>query len=375
VTDLEELGGLEASWRRLAEERGNAFVTPEWCRCWMRHYGEGTAPLVLVARGEDGEVSGLLPLVQSGRGRFRKLRFPGANLGDYFHAVAPIDREAAVAAQLATTVLAQRRPAWGSLILDHVGTDRIWWRELCRGISASRTRPYRTNVLPWIELAGVTWEAYLAGRSRNLRSQIRRKTNGLAERHELRFRRSAAQPELDADMQTFFRLHAERWKGRGGSAALTDRSRAFHADFAAAALERNWLRLWFLELDGEPVAAWYGWRVGDRYAYYLSGFSPRFAALSVGFVLLAQTIREAIEEGASRYDLLMGAEPYKLRFATGVQPVATVVATPRAHPLRLVAALDASLWRAGRRLPPGIRDRIRRLYSALVALTPAGRRR
>src|SRR3712207_8266564 len=46
------------------------------------------------------------------------------------------------------------------------------------------------------------------------------------------------------------RLHEARWAGRGGSGSLNARTRRFHEQFAALALERGWLRLWTLELDG-----------------------------------------------------------------------------------------------------------------------------
>ena len=32
VADLGELESLEADWRALAVERGNAFLTPDWAR-------------------------------------------------------------------------------------------------------------------------------------------------------------------------------------------------------------------------------------------------------------------------------------------------------------------------------------------------------
>ena len=65
------------------------------------------------------------------------------------------------------------------------------------------------------------------------------------------------------------------------------------------------------------VAGWYGWRVGDRFSYYQAGFDPAWSRYSVGFLLLAETVREAIAEGAAEYDLLLGDEAFKARFATG----------------------------------------------------------
>jgi CelD/BcsL family acetyltransferase involved in cellulose biosynthesis len=87
------------------------------------------------------------------------------------------------------------------------------------------------------------------------------------------------------------------------------------------------LRLWILELDGRPAAAWHGFRVGSVTDYYQAGRDPTYERLSVGFVLLAHTIRAAIEEGVAEYRLGRGAEPFKYRLTDadpGLQSVALV---------------------------------------------------
>ena len=112
-------------------------------------------------------------------------------------------------------------------------------------------------------------------------------------------------------MRMYFHLHDKRFADRGGSSLSAERTRSFHREFAAAALEQGWLRLWFLELDGLPAAAWYGWRLGERYSYYNSGFDPAFAALSPGLVLISAVIESAFQEGAAEFDFLLGGESYK----------------------------------------------------------------
>ena len=90
-------------------------------------------------------------------------------------------------------------------------------------------------------------------------------------------------------------------------------------------MERGWLRLWLLELDDRPVAAWYGFRFAGREFYYQAGRDPEFANLSIGSVLLAHTIRAALNDGVREYRLLRGDESYKYRFASmdpGVETIA-----------------------------------------------------
>ena len=151
--------------------------------------------------------------------------------------------------------------------------------------------------------------------------------------------------------------------------------RAFHRDFAAAALERGWLRLWLVEVEGRAVAAWYGWRLGPVYSYYQAGFDPDWGDASVGLVLLAHTVRAAIEEGAGEYDLLLGDEPYKARFADSEREVETLVLTPALHPRRLAMAAEAGVRRGAARLSPTARARLRRMGGALLDRLPTGRGR
>jgi CelD/BcsL family acetyltransferase involved in cellulose biosynthesis len=115
---------------------------------------------------------------------------------------------------------------------------------------------------------------------------------------------------LDGDLDVLFALHERRWP----ESSFGTRQ-AFHRDFAAAALQRGWLRLWILEVDGIPAAAWYGFRFGNVEHFYQSGWHPEFAADSVGQVLLVHTMRAAFEDGCTTYRFGRGGEAYKSRYA------------------------------------------------------------
>lgn len=353
LTSEQQLTEVEDTWRELAVSTGNAFVTPEWFSAWMTVYGKDARPEVPVVRDQKGQIVGLLPMVRTGSSR---IAFAGANVGDRFAPVARPSQAEAVA-ELAGSALAQGRAG----IELHQAAEGSWLDAFAHGIGKSRvSTEVRDQTLPLIDLYGNSdWEGYLASMSRNLRSQIRRKTRSLERDHGARFRLTEDPADLEADLASLFTLHDARWSERGGSASSTDASRRFHAEFCSRALSRGWLRLWTLELDGRPAAAWYGWKVGPVYSYYLAGFDPEFSRQSAGFVLLAHTIRAAIEEGADVYDLLLGDEGYKDRFATRSEKARTIVVAPRLSSARIVAACEATGSRAARSLPPAIGTRLR----------------
>ena len=168
---------------------------------------------------------------------------------------------------------------------------------------------------PTLTIGGRSFDEFLASRSRNFREQVRRRERKLRREHEVEIRLSDAE-RLDADLDTLFRLHEARWS-EGESEALSGaRASASTATSPAGALERGWLRLWVLEADGAPRAAWYGFRFAQMDWYYQSGRDPEWERQSVGFVLLSHTIRQAFDDGMLEYRLLRGGEEYKGRFAS-----------------------------------------------------------
>jgi CelD/BcsL family acetyltransferase involved in cellulose biosynthesis len=216
------------------------------------------------------------------------------------------------------------------------------------------TRILRRTPSPTLAIEGRTWDEFLASRSRNFREQVRRRERKLARERQLRFRLSEDPEQLDADLGALFSLHRARWGDRV-EGEFAGRDERFHRDFAHVALERGWLRLWTMELDGRPVAVWYGFRFADVEWYYQAGRDPAWEHASVGFVLLSHSIRSAFEDGVREYRFLRGGEAYKDRFADGGHEVETVAIAR--GPLGRGAMLAA---RGARRLPSRLRARVAR---------------
>lgn len=334
---------LRKEWAALAERAENVFATPDWAEIWWRHFGGGKELLLGSLRRAEGGLAAVLPLYVWKERPARVARLVGHDAGDQLGPIAlPADRPAAARAL--------RR------LLAEAGCDAFvgeqtaaWegWRHLVGG------RLLTAEGSPVLRLGGLDWDRYLASRSKNFRDQVRGRERKLAKAHELAYRLCDDPARLDDDLTTLFRLHRARW-----DESTTFGSReAFHHDFAARALERGWLRFWIMELDGEPAAAWYGFRFGSAECYYQAGRRPELERQSVGFVLMAHTIREAISSGASEYRLLRGGEEYKYRFAAadrGLETfglsltVAGAAALTSAQVLRSSRKRAASVARAGK---------------------------
>lgn len=361
--DLADCRHFEDRWRELAEQRGNVFISPEWVRSALNHLDNGEPRILSVWDGD--ELTGVLPLV-AGPGRRAALRFAGAEMGDRFSPVATRADQRLVFEQ-ATEALGDEygRPL---LILDRIDKAEAWWDPVPpvggRSLSSVVQREAKE---PFIDLDGIDWDQYLGSRSKSFRKRVRYLERSLQKDHEVRVRSLTDPADAERDLDRFFALHDLRWEGRGGSSLSRAEKRAFLREFAIAALGRGWLRLRFLEVDGEDVAAFLGWRIGNRYCFYQGGFDPAWSKHSVGMLVVAMTIRDAIGEGAGEFDFLLGSEDYKWRFAGEYRTVHSVSIVGSRRPIRL--GLMAEAW--ARRHGSAIRDpRLRRL----ARLLPTSRR-
>lgn len=363
------LGRHRDDWRRIAVERWNAFATPEWFEAWLRHYGTGGEIEVAVV-SEDGRLLGLIPLVTQRSGPIRVTKIAGAGLADLLHPVAPPAAEAKVAGAVIADLLRRRR--CGAFVLDNVDADASWWHQ---GAAGLRLREQGRAVGPYASLEGLDFAGYLRARSSSFRKQLLRFERRLDRQAAITLRQSDDPERLPADLATFLRLHFERWEQGRGSSLDTARAPAFLRTFAAAAHERGWLRLLIMEADEEPIAAFFGWRIGGRFAFYQSGFDQAWRRFSVGLVLHGKMIARAIAEGAAEYDMLLGGEAYKDRFCDAKRNLSTVALTRSRSPSGLVIGTEIAGRRFVRALPEDARDRVRSRLSRVNARLPTGRRR
>jgi CelD/BcsL family acetyltransferase involved in cellulose biosynthesis len=347
VETVSSLEDVRPVWPELAVAGKNVFGTWEWLSCWWKHFGRDRQLLITTCRsgGPRGSVVAVLPVYLAAKRPVRVLRMLGHGPTDEMGPVChPDDRPVAAAAL--RTLLDQDPLGWDVLVADELPGGVEW-------TTALRGRLLGRQATPTARFDGRSWAAWLASRSSNLRSSLRRATRRLERLGTIRYRATADTDELDRDLSTLFALHDARWRTSGGSRAFA-RRRLFHREFAAEALARGWLRLRFLEVDGEAAAGLYNLRFADCESFYQSGRDPRFDRYSPGMLLHAHAIRDALEAGCTEYRFLRGDEAYKRRFADhddGLQSVG-VAANSRGGALLTALARLPQLPRwAVRRVP------------------------
>lgn len=329
IEDLSRFAALRQEWDDLlATSPANClFLTWEWLYTWWKHLG-GRRRLHLFLVRNRGELAGIAPLAQRPPILRRLLPFPALEFlgtgtvgSDHLDVIAGSGKEHPVSEALASAwdgtslalELAQvNRTASLAAALVHRLEHRGW-----------AFRDSATELCPVIDLAGHSWESYVGTLGSAHRYNFQRRLRNLEKRFKTRLELAHTEAERRLALETLVALHTHRWDARGGSDAFGSRALlSFHDEVTQLALERGWLRLFVLRLDGKPAAALLGYRYGQTFSFYQSGFDPAFAKDSVGLVMMGLAIRWAIEEGATEYDFLHGAEPYKFHWMPAVRELA-----------------------------------------------------
>jgi len=328
---------LREQWSPLAEASRNLFATWEWNALWWKHFGRERPLQVRVVGAEGGEARAIVPLFVWKERPFRVLRLIGHGHGDLLGPICSSeDRELGYEALEAA--LAAESP--DLFVGDWLAGD-LHWASVFGGTVV------RTTGYPILRFEHPSWDEFVASRGTSHRKAIRYYPRRLARDYDVEYRQSDDPATLQQDLDEAFRLHAIRF-GKHAGCLFCGPSEAFQREFAAAALERGWLRLLLLYVNGTAVAAEYGFRYGNAYFSYQGGRDPAWDRLSVGFVVEVESIRRALDEGIREYRFLEGEEGYKYRFPTE-DPRLETVAIPRTRKGRaLVSGVEAI-----RRVPPG----------------------
>jgi CelD/BcsL family acetyltransferase involved in cellulose biosynthesis len=234
----------------------------------------------------------------------------GEDVSDYLDLIAEPGAEGAVWESLCQH-RAGERVAWDlrGIRPGSCSIERLPSLAAAHGLAVETGVEERCPVLP----LPATWDEYLARLSGKDRHELRRKMRKLeAELPAVTVRSHASVDGWEDAMTAFLALHRA---SRTGKARFMDEPmERFFRGALGRLVEAGWLRLWFLESAGTPVASFLCVEYGDAVGLYNSGFDPTHAKLAPGIVLLGHLIADAIARRIPVFDFLRGEEPYKYSF-------------------------------------------------------------
>lgn len=368
VTTGEDLERHRPAWDELAAELRRPLCAPAWMLAWWRNAAPPSARLRTVVVRSGERLVGIAPYFAQGSGARRTdYRLLGSGASQRLTPLAAPGLEEEVAVAVAGA-LAGATPRPNVVTLEGVDAASPWPTLLARHWPG-RLRPkvYRTSLhsAPIVTVAGRSFEDWMSEKSSNFRQQMRRLGRQLAaEGGQVRM---AAPAELDRGLEEFARLHYARWAEEGGSGVLNEGVERMLSEAGRELAESERLRLWLVEVGGEPVAAQIFVAVGGEVVYWNGGFDVSWGKLKPGLQAVFAGVEDAFRRGERRVDLGGGPQDYKLRLADDDDPLAWTGLVPRGarYPLSRAELLGPQLYAsargaARRLLPRGAQRWLRR---------------
>jgi CelD/BcsL family acetyltransferase involved in cellulose biosynthesis len=320
---LEELKQVSAGSEQLILQSATAtiFSSFEWLSGWWRAYARGSDQLLILAWSDLSGLVAVAPLylsAENGPARLRTLRFVGDASGDSDGLDVPIRAglESSVAEGF-LDFLKSHKAEWDVCRLLTVPVNSPFKSALTDAIRRSRWPIYLSRHFGSVAPLGDTWELYLSSISSKEKGKIKYYGRRLDAKYRVRYYKCATPEELDKNLGMMFSLHAKRWAARGERGSFAEEARrAFYREVGRAFLSRGWLEFWILELDGEPRAAQFGFRLKDSLYALQEGFDPEYNSDSIGFLLRAYALEQLIQAGVRKYDFLGGESAAKQRWCS-----------------------------------------------------------
>ncbi len=325
INDEGAFAKLEREWNDLIEKAGigSPFLTFDWMHTWWQQYKsrlDQPELFIITARNQDSkELIAILPLFSHLQKRnVRVMRLIGTvfESSDYLDVISDPGKKAAVLKKIfADQAVQNDLGATDVLMLENVNDEAavLIEREHIANLLNTTVYHYRTKVCPYLVLPK-SYEAFTQTLSRNFRSVLGRSRR--------KFEKSALQitvvqnvEELDEAIYKLFELHRKRFDAKNMASKFDFEKRgAFHRAIAEVFLKRGWLQLYLIEEEEKVVGALYCYRFKDTLFYVQGGFDPAYSRMSLGNVIMARAIEDAINRGLRIFDFMRGSEPYKKRW-------------------------------------------------------------
>lgn len=296
ITGPEELEALAPTWLTLCKKtNATPFQTPMWLLPWWRNFGSNDLSVIVSRDGDAIDAIAPLYILRGDESDESLGLFLGTGISDYLDVIGDaslvIDEMSKLNCQLWDLQQLQPSSSMLNVALPDGFSENVEDQEAC-------------PVLP----LGTAFESL---GSTHFQKKLRYYRRQLERTGEVRIETPTAET-LDELLTALFDLHAARWKRRDLPGVLADdASQQFHRDAARRMLDAGLLRMYATRIDDRIAAVFYGFALNGIVYYYLSGYDPDLEKLSIGTLLVAHAVEQAVRDGATSFDFLRGAEEYK----------------------------------------------------------------
>lgn len=321
IRTKEELYELCDAWRELMDhsESSSIFLTWEWIASWVESVYPGVKLFVVLVKNGHGAIVAIAPFYIEiftlfTIFKYKTLRFAGDfHTGMEYPDILVRKGYNPAALEQISRQLAEHKQEWDCAWLPNVASwsgalDRLSACFEKTNLSFCRRRNMEFSSIP---LPG-SYEEFLQRFSSKQRRNFRSRERRIFEQRDVAIRMCQSQTDLEEFLATLFRLHEKRWQHAGRTGAFVRRPLMveFYKKMAACALEKGWLGFFILRVNGEDIAAQYGYIHNKTFSSLQEGFSPEGPS-GCGNILRLHVIRWCIQNGCEEYDFLGGYSEHK----------------------------------------------------------------
>ncbi len=315
-TTVEAFDTLKNEWNSLLKRSimDTPFSSYEWHSNWWNAYHPGDLWVVIV-RDDNDKLQGIASFFIAEDNSKRVVHFVGCeDVTDYLDILVDKDHSDEVYSVLADFLI-ENQDKYDALDLCNIPAVSPTHTKFANCLKAMgyQVKTCVQEVCPVIELPE-SFEDYLDLLDKKQRKEIQRKlrrAKGAGD--SLNWYIVSDEHDLDQEIDKFLKLmaasHPEKAKFLEDEQHVT-----FFNSIVPVAAKAGWLQMNFLEVMGDPVAAYVNFDYNNQILVYNSGLDPqKAAALSPGIILLAYNIEHAIENKREKFDFLRGDEQYKYK--------------------------------------------------------------
>ena len=305
TTPLTSFQEIRAEWENLLSVSpvNSLFLTPQWQEVWWETFGNSNGMAGFYVRTPDG-LAAIASLARHGD----TLYFVGnRDTFDYNDFMVSPGYEASFFDTLLDRLEEQSCNALELFsLLEHSPT--LTYLPDLAGQRGYHVEVEQEDVTSGIDLPE-SWEDYLLALSKKDRHELRRKFRRLESSPDWRWYCLTAPEEVAARLGDFISLM--RQSGRDKDQFMTPEREKFFYGITGGMSRQGIVKLFFLEIAGQAVATSLCFDYASARLLYNSGYNPEYGYYSVGLLLNALCLKDAIDQGLGYFDFLRGPESYK----------------------------------------------------------------
>ena len=339
-----------SDWDALAQASGLPYCSPDWMMSWWANAAPAGSELRVAVAHDGQELLGIAPFfVKYRRGDVATFRLLGSGKSMPIEPLAKPGWERRLAPEFAR-LLCDAWPRPDVLTFEGISVNSPW-PELFRTEWPGTQSPWRYRDIsrpsPFVTTANGTFEEWFSSKTKNFRQQMRRSQRQLESKGGVS--RLITDPsELNAKLESFARLHHERWDQRGGSNALNPSIEAMLREAGRKMIGSERFQLWTIEVDGRDISSHLFIRAGGELAYWLGGFDSAWASHHPSMISILHAIQHGFSTGVKRVNLGAGGRPYKYRFSDDADTLDWLTLAPHKarYPVTRLQLLPRQVGRA-----------------------------